>query len=156
MKKIDLGQTMGILANLGVVAGIAFLAIEISQNNQLLEYQARQAQLDIRKDVNMSIAGNNQLAGVMAKKQAGDGLTPAEQIQIDFFNNNVLSNWESMVIGYDSGLIDFEGIPVRVMRNIYCLNPWGIKERWENYFAVGADPVYADFMAEHIIGSCAE
>jgi hypothetical protein len=28
MKKIDVGQTIGILANIGVVAGIVFLAIE--------------------------------------------------------------------------------------------------------------------------------
>jgi len=156
MKKIDLGQTIGILANLGVIAGIAFLAVELSQNNQLLEYEARQAQLNIRKDVNLFIAGNNQLAGVLAKMEARDDLTPAEQIQIDFFNNNVLSNWESMVVGYDSGLIAFEGVPVRVMRNLYCLNPYGIKDRWENYFAPGADPVFAEFMAKHITNSCAE
>jgi hypothetical protein len=32
MKKIDLGQAIGILANLGVIAGIVFLAYEMQQN----------------------------------------------------------------------------------------------------------------------------
>ena len=32
MKKMDLGQTLQILANFGVIAGIVFLAIEIRQN----------------------------------------------------------------------------------------------------------------------------
>ena len=41
MKKIDLGRTIGMLANLGVIIGIAFLAIEMHQNNQLLSMQAR-------------------------------------------------------------------------------------------------------------------
>jgi hypothetical protein len=33
MKKIDLGQTITILANIGVIVGIGFLAIEIQQTN---------------------------------------------------------------------------------------------------------------------------
>jgi hypothetical protein len=36
MKKIDLGQTIQLLANVGVVAGIVFLAFEVRQNNQFL------------------------------------------------------------------------------------------------------------------------
>ncbi len=35
MKKIDVGQTIGILANLGVVAGILFLVVEIQQNTEM-------------------------------------------------------------------------------------------------------------------------
>ena len=41
MKKIDLGQTITILANLGVIAGIVFLAIEVRQNQASLD-QANQ------------------------------------------------------------------------------------------------------------------
>ena len=41
LKKIDLGQTITILANLGVIAGIVFLAFELRQNNSLLETQIR-------------------------------------------------------------------------------------------------------------------
>ena len=37
MKKIDLGQTITILANMGVIAGIVFLGIEIRQNQQSLD-----------------------------------------------------------------------------------------------------------------------
>jgi hypothetical protein len=36
MNRIDLGQTIGILANLDVIAGIVFLAIEIQQNTESL------------------------------------------------------------------------------------------------------------------------
>jgi hypothetical protein len=37
MKKIDLGQTINTLANLGVLVGIVFLAVEIGQNQESLE-----------------------------------------------------------------------------------------------------------------------
>ena len=42
MKKIDLGQTITILANVGVITGIAFLGIEINQNTRSLEVGAYQ------------------------------------------------------------------------------------------------------------------
>ena len=40
MKKPDLGQTISVLAKLGVIAGIAFLATELKQNNELLRAEA--------------------------------------------------------------------------------------------------------------------
>lgn len=40
MKKIDLGQAVGILANIGVIAGIIFLVFELQQNNKLLRAEA--------------------------------------------------------------------------------------------------------------------
>ena len=49
MKNIDLGQTIGILANLGVIAGIVFLAVELQQNNKLLGAQAREYRQELRR-----------------------------------------------------------------------------------------------------------
>lgn len=40
MKKIDPGQTITILANIGVIAGIAFLAFEIRQNTAQMRAEA--------------------------------------------------------------------------------------------------------------------
>ena len=37
MKKIDLGQAITILANIGVIAGILFLAVEVRQNQESLD-----------------------------------------------------------------------------------------------------------------------
>jgi hypothetical protein len=38
VKKIGLGQTISVLANIGVIAGIVFLGIELQQNNDCLEF----------------------------------------------------------------------------------------------------------------------
>ena len=46
MKKIDLGQAITIFANLGVIAGIVFLGLELRQNNELQTSQARENRLD--------------------------------------------------------------------------------------------------------------
>ncbi len=42
MKKMDLGQAIGVLANIGVIANIVFLAIEINQNTRSEEISAYQ------------------------------------------------------------------------------------------------------------------
>ncbi len=44
MKKIELGQTVSILANAGIIAGIVFLALELRQNNELIRTEARNTQ----------------------------------------------------------------------------------------------------------------
>ena len=39
MRKIDLGQTFQILANVGVIAGIVFLGIELRRNTDAMRSQ---------------------------------------------------------------------------------------------------------------------
>ncbi len=43
MKNIDLGRTLSVLANLGVITGIVFLGVELRQNNELLVKEAQRA-----------------------------------------------------------------------------------------------------------------
>ena len=47
MKKIDLGQAITILANLGVIGGILLLAYELRQNNELIAAEGRFNRLTI-------------------------------------------------------------------------------------------------------------
>ena len=44
MKNLDVGQTINTLANIGVIAGIVFLAIEVRQNQASLEESNRISQ----------------------------------------------------------------------------------------------------------------
>ena len=55
MKKLDLGQTIQILANAGVIAGIIFLAIEIRQNNAQLSLQSYQSWAAANMELNMAV-----------------------------------------------------------------------------------------------------
>jgi len=53
--KIDLGQTISVLANVGVIAGIVFLGYELRQNNSLLASQARSNHADFAQYMKMRI-----------------------------------------------------------------------------------------------------
>lgn len=82
MKKIDLGQATAILANLGVIIGIAFLALELRQNNSLLEASVRQAQNDRIQEGITQLYTVPGLAEILAKANSGQPLTDVEELQL--------------------------------------------------------------------------
>ena len=63
LKKLDLGQSIGILANVGVIAGIVFLGLELRQHNELMEAEASMA---THQGGQESLAQNPALTSVLA------------------------------------------------------------------------------------------
>jgi len=100
MKKIDLGQTIGMLANIGVVAGILFLAIELQQNNELMDAERRFNRLTIATGSLTLLATNSELAAAVAKlNDLSVGidnldLTPGERTQLRGYYSRVIINEE--------------------------------------------------------------
>ena len=85
-------QLFGVVANIGVLLGIIFLAVEIQQNNELMETQTRAAFSERISESNSLIATNLQLAEVLGKPIAD--LTNGERIQRRAFRTRVLRNQE--------------------------------------------------------------
>ena len=94
MKKLDLGQTLGILANVGVIAGIAFLAVELQQNNELLTAEVQAYRFEMLRGFAQGIQGNTDLAGAMAKLEDGETLTGAEEMLVRATALNVFRSWQ--------------------------------------------------------------
>ncbi len=97
MKKIDLGQSIGILANIGILVSIVFLAIEISQNQATLEEQntlnlltGRDAALASFRDWRRLLLENPELDQVWDKGLAGEELTPLERSQFGMLSTDRL------------------------------------------------------------------
>lgn len=63
MKKIDLGQAISILANIGVIAGIVFLVVEIQQNTAAIRSQSSIAINDSLAHPNQALYDNPDLTG---------------------------------------------------------------------------------------------
>ena len=82
----QLNKWLTLCANIGLLAGIFFLAYELRQNNDLLEAQARETKLDRRTAVYISRASTPELARISAKFNQGDLLTPTELVQQEAFN----------------------------------------------------------------------
>ena len=105
MKKIELGHTITILANIGVIAGIVFLAIELNQNTQQLA-------LELRWQVNQRIVDNNRdLMGANPLPAFIKSVTDPEELTFDEFQVavalvfNFLNVWEDHYFLYQAGLI---------------------------------------------------
>ncbi len=107
MKKIDLGQTITILANLGVIAGIIFLAIELAQNQDMMMAQTRNEMTRTIIELN-SLSMSDQLAGLILKGNAGEPLSEIERFQFARWATNWLRYYENATYQYSQGLFDEE------------------------------------------------
>ncbi len=94
MKKINLGQTIGILANIGVIAGIVFLAVELKQNNDQLDMQNTITQHQNRvSNIGASIHDES-LAAAQLKLDRNEPLTDVERERLYWVHAIKFLNWE--------------------------------------------------------------
>ena len=85
MKKFDRGQTLNTLANVGVIAGIIFLAYELNQNNEFLELEAKATRVQITLDGWERIASDPALIALMMKDRNEEVLTATEEMQLNAY-----------------------------------------------------------------------
>ena len=75
----NLNKWLTLLANIGVIAGIVFLSVELQQNNKLLESQARLNELEASTARIQVSLNNPELAHLNFKATSGENLTPEEE-----------------------------------------------------------------------------
>ena len=91
MKKVDVGQAITILANLGVIAGIVFLAIEIQQNNDQLRIQARQNVYEMQAEIQRNFYRNDGgLAELYIKAVQGESLSFVESVRFTSYQTHLI------------------------------------------------------------------
>ncbi len=105
MKKIELSQTIGIIANLGVIAGLVFVALEIQTNTESNMISIDQNYATNFMTINSTIASNLGLAVVFEKGLAGEDLDRAEARQFRHLVSMYLTQSFHMLRLYDLGLI---------------------------------------------------
>lgn len=95
MKKLSLGQTITTLANLGVIAGIAFLAYELRQNTQAVQSASAESYLSGGSALDLRIAQDSDLAALLLKASGPEPLTEVQELQLERFNYATLRQWET-------------------------------------------------------------
>ncbi|MDH3421234.1 MAG: hypothetical protein OEQ25_10530 [Gammaproteobacteria bacterium] len=108
MKKLDLGQTINTLANMGVIAGIAFLAVELRQNSQVVRAQSRAQISSEAADHIMRRAENAELAEIQLRANGGEQLTRLEQERLFLMAQSTFRRWENIHYQYRQGLYSEE------------------------------------------------
>ncbi|MGD8324960.1 MAG: hypothetical protein PVF50_11405 [Gammaproteobacteria bacterium] len=145
MKSFDIGQMISILANIGVIAGIAFLAFEIHQNNELLEAQARFNHKETRANLLGEFESNPELARITVKAKKGEGVTAEEQLQLNAYNDKRFVSWEWEYYEARAGRIE---IPVAGYRS--DMSDPVVRRRWD-VRKLTLSPDFVRYIEENII-----
>ena len=151
MKKINLSQTVGILANIGVIAGIVFLGIELQQNNELLQAQAR-------FNLNQNSIGfaetwyeQPHIAAILAKSNRDEELSDEEEIQLFALGLRVLNSWQWRFREFQEGAL--ADINIESMRNVFHERlplKYGLPQTFER--AKGSlDRDFVEWMEENVV-----
>jgi hypothetical protein len=147
MKKIDLGQGAQLLANLGVIAGIVFLAVELRHNNQILIEQARYSMLQNQKDWTFFIDGNEDTARLF---YAMEGNAPFSELDQERRTSMVIGNLLTWQWEFEQSRLKLFGdsqLPVETFRFVW--RQAHIGELWESV-KNGFSPEFVQFIDEEI------
>ena len=107
MKKIDLGQIITILANVGVVIGLVFLTLEIRQNNAQMRAQGAYSIDQSVETLNRAVYLDKEFADLLHRgEKSFNDLDPVEQRRLAaFFFSEI--NLAQYILGLeDEGLAD--------------------------------------------------
>ena len=148
---INIGESIGIIANIGVIAGIIFLAVELRQNNHLLAAQARYSLRQYRSDIADSIMAPHVLEATH-KYAGGQTVSPAEKSAALMTALKCVELWEWQYGEYVAGMLGRESLPVeswRIWYNGEGEAPVPIREIWESRRAV-LNPEFVEFLEENV------
>ncbi|MFT7652115.1 MAG: hypothetical protein ACI9ON_002730 [Limisphaerales bacterium] len=99
---------LALAANVGVLAGIIFLAYELQQNTVATQLEATSNFQESFTEIEMLIAGNPEFAELLLKGVAGENISAVEEFRLAAFYTNVLRQWQFIHFQFLTDAIDEE------------------------------------------------
>ncbi len=149
MKKLDLGQTLGILANVGVIAGIVFLGVELRQNNELLVAQASFARFSIERERRERVMESPEYADLVIKARSDAPLSESERLRMTVASSDILDAWIWQFRELQAGRLPDGYIDLRAWRNLWDNTP-GLRELYQADRAE-LGPEFIRFVDENVV-----
>ena len=112
---LDIGQLATIGANVGVIAGLIFLAMEIRQNNKFLAAQARYSLRQYRSDIADSLMLPHVLEATH-KWARGETLSPEEESTGLMVAIKIVELWEWQYGEFSAGMLQQSELPLGAWR----------------------------------------
>lgn len=158
MKKIDLGQTIAIVANLGVIAGIVFLGLELRQNNQLLRADAIMTSIDTRVSRQDIVLSNPSLPDWIAKNRRGEPLSDSEkQVHVSLHSRQLLG-WERDYRLFREGIMNEEDLRANLplMKQAFGVteSTYSMRDHYEQGWKNLASEGYRQFIEACVLNDC--
>ena len=149
MKKLDLGQTITILANVGVIAGIVFLGYELRQNNENLLAESRFNHASQVVDFFNGLAADGELSAILIRAREGEHLDAAEAFRLEQLYMAMITSWQweygewsrnRIPAPTDSWLSSLAGCPGAGYP--------GVRQTWERTQGLWRDEQFVEFIEE--------
>ena len=152
MAKIDFGQSISVLANIGVIAGIVFLGVEVQQNNELLDSQTRQNLANGARDLSAAIYNaETGLSEVITKARNGAELTEDEAYRVDRYLITVILSWEYWYQDFTDGILNEAELRYGGWSDFYYdVLPERMEAMWERT-RINSNPDFVAFMEENVV-----
>lgn len=148
MKKIEPGQLVSTIANIGVLGGILLLAYELNQNNELMYAEARINRANMAINAWQFFAENGELAELRDREKRGDDLSAADTRRIDaaVMAIFVFQEWTFQELSVDASTLNQTR---EVMSYDFAHKPeyrrvWGLRK-------FSFDPDFVRWVDDHVI-----
>ena len=118
MKIERINHWITLIANLGVVAGVVFLALEMQQNNELLIQDSRYSMLENQKDWKFFLNGDPEVARLIYTAKPEE-LSEVEKLRRFDILSGLLLTWQWEWEQSQSGLFGESKLPVEGFRTLW-------------------------------------
>ena len=109
MKISTINDVISIIANIGVIASIVFLGLEMRQNSSMMLSQTRNEMTQNQMETQLAVVENSDYAKIHNALRADPSAFPvgsSEALQAAFWNITQLRMWENEWYQYQNGLFD--------------------------------------------------
>lgn len=148
MSEIDLGQTIQILANVGVLVGLVVLIVELRQNNEQLAAQSRYNYYQNRITESRLVAQQPDLVELVLRVGNGEAVSDVDRIRITYRLLSLLTSWEYEHGEYKKGRISMEEFNIEAKRRLYR-NSGALRMVWGEYKST-SPKLFTEFMEREI------
>ena len=146
----SLNKWLTLSANIGVVLGIVFLAMELRQNNVLMETEARYARTQMRIDANYQLMNNPTVSSAFIKMNTGGELEMEERLALGRYARANFFNVQLAYEDYREGIVSADTISAEVMVNSIQTNEV-YRTAWERASADALNPDFVEWIQNNYL-----
>ena len=157
-----LAHWAALLANVGVLVGIVFLALELKQNNELLETEIRTIRHEVRSSDYLLPLEQPDFAHALIKHRRGEPLSEYEALLLGRAMANTLYNYQFVYVEYTHGRIPESALPLESWRRDLDGIADNVQGYWPDLLAywrenkTDYDPGFVAWVDTHIAAPLAE
>lgn len=144
MRTEQLNSWLTLAANLAVLAGIIFLAIEISQNTDMMRTQINQSRAELAMNEAESVYNSDYVPALMTKLRQGNEISAEDRERHSHLFRALNRNWDNQLRQHREGFLD-DNIP-RSVRNAVIAEIATVdlgRQQWEQTKQIYSDEYIA-------------